>query len=87
MAASRIRGITVEISGDTTKQQTALKSIYSEIKNTQSQLKDIEKLRDKAREMSAKTKFSASEAADAMNHMQHASDGYQQMLHALHSRR
>ena len=54
MAASRIRGITVEISGDTTKQQTALKSINSEIKNTQSQLKDIEKLRDKAREMGAK---------------------------------
>ena len=30
---------------------------------------DFDKLRDKAREMGAKTKFSASEAADAMNYM------------------
>ena len=30
---------------------------------------DLEKLRDKAREMGAKTKFSASEAADAMSYM------------------
>ena len=44
MAASRIKGITVEIGGDTTKLQTALKSVNSEIKNTQSQLKDVEKL-------------------------------------------
>lgn len=151
MAASRIKGITVEIGGDTTKLQTALKGVNSEIKNTQSQLKDVEKLlkldpgntellaqkqkllssavsetkeklatlkiaaeqanqsatavvtalgvaavktasdfdssmsqvaavsgatgedfdklRAKAREMGAKTKFSASEAADAMNYM------------------
>ncbi len=44
MAASRIQGITVEISGDTTKLQTALKGVNTEIKNTQSQLKDIDKL-------------------------------------------
>ena len=44
MAGSRIKGITVEIGGDTTKLQTALKDVNSEIKNTQSQLKDIEKL-------------------------------------------
>ena len=44
MVASRIRGITVEIGGDTTKLQTALKGVNSEIKNTQSQLKDVEKL-------------------------------------------
>lgn len=151
MAASRIKGITVEIGGDTTKLQTALKGVNSEIKNTQSQFKDVEKLlkldpdntellaqkqkllssavsetkeklatlkiaaeqanqsataavtalgvaavktasdfdssmsqvaavsgatgedfdklRAKAREMGAKTKFSASEAADAMNYM------------------
>ena len=151
MTASRIKGITVEIGGDTTKLQTALKGVNSEIKNTQSQLKDVEKLlkldpgntelltqkqkllssavsetkeklatlkiaaeqanqsataavtalgvaavktasdfdssmsqvaavsgatgedfdklRAKAREMGAKTKFSASEAADAMNYM------------------
>lgn len=44
MAASRIKGITVEIGGDTTKLQTALKGVNSEIKNTQSQFKDVEKL-------------------------------------------
>ena len=38
MAGSRIKGITVEIDGDTTKLQTALKGVNSEIKNTQSQL-------------------------------------------------
>ena len=42
--AGRIQGITVEIGGDTTKLQTALKSVNTEIKNTQSQLKDVEKL-------------------------------------------
>ncbi len=44
MAGSRIKGITVEIGGDTTKLQTALKGVNTEIKNTQSQLKDVEKL-------------------------------------------
>lgn len=44
MAACRIKGITVEIGGDTTKLQTALKGVNSEIKNTQAQLKDVEKL-------------------------------------------
>lgn len=44
MAGSRIKGITVEIGGDTTKLQTALKGVNAEIKNTQSQLKDVEKL-------------------------------------------
>ena len=44
MATSRIKGITVEIGGDTTKLQTALNGVNSEIKNTQSQLKDVEKL-------------------------------------------
>ena len=43
MAASRIKGITVEIGGDTTKLQTALKGVNAEIKNTQNQLKDVEK--------------------------------------------
>ena len=42
--ASRIQGITVEIGGDTTKLQTALKGVNSEIKNTQQQLKDVDKL-------------------------------------------
>ena len=131
--AGRIQGITVEIGGDTTKLQTALKGVNTEIRNTQSQLRDVDKLlkldpgntellaqkhrllgaavketkekletlktaavktaadfdsamskvaavsgvtgsdlealRDKAREMGEKTKFSASEAAEAMNYM------------------
>ena len=33
MAGSRIKGITVEIGGDTTKLQSALKGVNSEIKN------------------------------------------------------
>lgn len=44
MAGNRIKGITVEICGDTTKLQTALKGVNSEIKNTQAQLKDVKKL-------------------------------------------
>lgn len=44
MGAGRIKGITVEISGDTTKLQVALKGVNSEIRNTQSQLRDVEKL-------------------------------------------
>ena len=44
MAASRIKGITIEIGGDTTKLQTALKGVNTEIRNTQQRLKDVEKL-------------------------------------------
>lgn len=44
MAANRIKGITIKIGGDTTKLQTALKGVNTEIRNTQSQLKDVEKL-------------------------------------------
>ena len=36
MAGNRIKGITVEIGGDTTKLQTALKGVNTEIRNTQS---------------------------------------------------
>jgi len=42
--ANRIKGITVEIGGDTTKLQTALKGVNTQIKSTQSQLRDVEKL-------------------------------------------
>ena len=42
--ANRIKGITVEIGGDTSKLTDALKGVNKEIKNTQSQLKDVEKL-------------------------------------------
>ena len=42
--ANRIKGITVEINGDTTKLSKALESVNRTIKSTQSQLKDVEKL-------------------------------------------
>lgn len=42
--ASRIKGITVEIGGDTTGLDKALKSVNTAIKNTQSSLKDVNKL-------------------------------------------
>lgn len=44
MGAGRIRGIIVEIGGDNTKLQNDLKGVNAEIRNTQSQLRDIEKL-------------------------------------------
>ena len=44
MAANRIKGITIEIGGDTTKLQTALKGVNTQVKSTQQQLKDVEKL-------------------------------------------
>ena len=42
--ANRIMGITVRIGGDTTKLQTALKGVNGQIKGTQQQLKDVDKL-------------------------------------------
>ena len=42
--ANRIKGITVEIGGDTTKLSKALEGINKTIKTTQTQLKDVEKL-------------------------------------------
>ena len=42
--AGRIKGITVEIGGDTTGLEKSLKSVNSTIKNTQSQLKDVNRL-------------------------------------------
>ena len=44
MAGGRVKGITIEIGGDTTKLQTSLKSVNTEIKNTESKLKDVNKL-------------------------------------------
>lgn len=44
MAGSRIKGITVEIGGDTTGLDKALKGINSEIRDTSSKLKDVERL-------------------------------------------
>lgn len=40
--ASRIKGITVEIDGDTTKLTDALRDVNNEVYNTQAQLKDVE---------------------------------------------
>ena len=42
--ANRIKGLTVEICGDTTKLQTALKQFNTDIKHTQSELRDDNKL-------------------------------------------
>ena len=41
---NRIKGITVEIGGDTTNLQTAIKQVNTEIKHTQSELRDVNKL-------------------------------------------
>ena len=42
--ANRIKGITVEIGGDTTKLAKALESVNKSINGTQSGLKDVNKL-------------------------------------------
>ena len=42
--ASRIQGITVEVGGDTTRLSKALQGVNKDIKSTQTQLKDVEKL-------------------------------------------
>ena len=42
--ANRIKGITVKIGGDTTKLSKALEGVNKNIKNTQTQLKDVQKL-------------------------------------------
>ena len=44
MPQNRLKGITIELSGDSTKLQASLKGVTSEIRNTQSQLRDVEKL-------------------------------------------
>lgn len=42
--SKRIKGITVEIGGDTTGLDKALSGVNKEIRNTQAQLKDVERL-------------------------------------------
>lgn len=44
MASGRIKGITIEIGGDTTKLVSSLKNVDTQIKNTQIVLKDVNKL-------------------------------------------
>lgn len=42
--ANKIKGITIELDGNTSKLDKALQGVNKEIKNTQSQLKDVERL-------------------------------------------
>ena len=44
MAGSRIKGITIEIDGNTTKLTDSLKKVDSSLRDTQNQLKDVNKL-------------------------------------------
>ena len=44
MAANRIKGITIEIDGNTTKLQDSLKDVDKQLKTTQTNLRDINKL-------------------------------------------
>ncbi len=44
MAGGRIKGLTVTIDGDTTGLSKALQNVNKEIKSTQQQLKDVDKL-------------------------------------------
>ncbi|MBE6004644.1 MAG: hypothetical protein E7232_11280 [Lachnospiraceae bacterium] len=42
--ADRIKGITIELDGDTTKLSNALKGVNKDIRDTQNNLKDVNKL-------------------------------------------
>ena len=44
MAANRIKGITIEIGGDTTKLQKALQNVDKDLRATETNLKDVNKL-------------------------------------------
>ena len=44
MATNRIKGITIEIEGNTTKLQTALGDVNKDLKTTQTNLRDVNKL-------------------------------------------
>ena len=44
MAGGRIKGITIELNGDSSKLEASLKSVNTEIRNTESKLKDVNKL-------------------------------------------
>ena len=41
--ANNIKGITIEIGGDTTKLQNALKGVNGDLKSTKNELKEVEK--------------------------------------------
>ena len=42
--ANNLKGLTIEIGGDTTKLQSALKGVESKLKSTQASLKDVNRL-------------------------------------------
>lgn len=68
MAGSKIKGITIEIGGDTTGLDKALRGVNSEIKETQSNLKDVEKalkLDPKNTELLAQKQRELAKAVDA----------------------
>lgn len=44
MASNRIKGLTIDINGDTTKLGESLRKVDGELKNTQAQLRDVNKL-------------------------------------------
>ena len=44
MAVGRIKGITIELGGDSTKLEACLKNVNQEIRTTESKLKDVNKL-------------------------------------------
>lgn len=44
MASNRIKGITIEIDGNTTKLQESLKDVNKNLRDTESQLRDVDKL-------------------------------------------
>lgn len=44
MAQGRIKGITIELNGDSTKLEASLKSVSSEIRNAETKLRDLNKL-------------------------------------------
>ena len=87
--ASRIKGITVEIGGDTTKLTKALSSVDSALSNTQRNLRDLNNalkldptntalLKDKQRELAveiADTKTKLETEKEALDQLKH-SDGF-----------
>ena len=44
MAGGRIKGITIELNGDSTKLEASLKSVSTEVRNAETKLRDLNKL-------------------------------------------
>lgn len=86
-AATKLRGISTSCMlalGAATKVTSGFDSAMSKVRAVSGATQeDFEKLRDKAREMGAKTKFSAEESAEAMNYMAMAGWKTSQMLSGI----